>query len=51
MKTSKRPGATASGRGRELALLRNGRRAGTHGRGNRPDRRNTRRRAIQEASQ
>lgn len=50
MTTRQRPGTTASGRGRELALLRNGRRAGTHGRGDRRNRYNVNRRAIQEAS-
>ncbi len=37
-------------RGTEIMAYRNGRRAGTHGRGRRPDRYNTRRRAIQEAT-
>lgn len=37
-------------RGAEIMAYRNGHRAGTHGRGRRPDRANTRRKAIQEAS-
>jgi hypothetical protein len=41
---------SASSRGAEIMAYRNGRRAGTHGRGRRPDRSNTRRKAIQEAS-
>jgi hypothetical protein len=36
-------------RGAEIMAYRNGHRAGTHGRGRRADRANTRRKAIQEA--
>jgi len=47
----RRAGAvTAPGRGPVWEAYRNGRRAGTHGRGQRPDRANSRRRAIEEAS-
>jgi hypothetical protein len=41
---------STAGRGGEIMAYRNGRRAGTHGRGNRRNRANTRRKAIQEAS-
>lgn len=37
-------------RGAEIMAYRNGHRAGTHGRGRRADRANTRRKAIREAS-
>jgi hypothetical protein len=51
MKTKRMPGAQAPARGRELQAYRNGRRAGTHGRGNRPNRSNTRRLAIRADAQ
>ena len=38
-------------RGAEIMAYRNGRRAGTHGRGNRPNRASVRRKAIREATQ
>lgn len=46
MKTKRKAGAPAPAAVRELARLRNGRCAGTHGRGNKPDRSNARRQAI-----